>query len=198
MATTNAPFSIRRETGSKLPSDGIPRQNAETLPVHLVSPSASDFAIKALLRAMPFCLPLAVRWASQQEQKILRTGVGLDESQVTDARLMGVARPEKVRLLKVDQVPLPANRLLRWAAKRTKLISSDTAGMALRYGIFIRSDCWQMRRLIAHECVHTAQYERLGGIEEFLSLYLRECLELGYPSGLLEQEAFLKSQRIGR
>lgn len=147
---------------------------------------------------MPFCLPLAVRWASQQEQKILRAGVGLDESQVTDARLMGVARPEKVRLLKVDQVPLPANRLLRWAAKRTKLISSDTAGMALRYGIFIRSDCWQMRRLIAHECVHTAQYERLGGIEEFLSLYLRECLELGYPSGLLEQEAFLKSQQIGR
>ena len=147
---------------------------------------------------MPFCLPLAVRWASQQEQKILRAGVALDDSQVTDARLMGVARPEKVRLLKVDQVPLPANRLLRWAAKRTKLISSDTAGMALRYGIFIRSDCWQMRRLIAHECVHTAQYERLGGIEEFLSLYLRECLELGYPSGLLEQEAFLKSQQIGR
>jgi hypothetical protein len=164
----------------------------------LASPSAADFAIKALLRAMPFCLPLAVRWASQQEQKILRAGVSLDESQVIDARLMGVARPEKVRLLKVDQVPLPANRLLRWAAKRTKLISSDTAGMALRYGIFIRSDCWQMRRLIAHECVHTAQYERLGGIEEFLSLYLRECLEVGYPSGLLEQEAFLKSQQIGR
>lgn len=197
MATTNAPFSIRRETGSRLPSDGIPRQDAETLAVHLASPSASDFAIKALLRAMPFCLPLAVRWASQQEQKILRAGVALDDSQVTDARLMGVARPEKVRLLKVDQVPLPANRLLRWAAKRTKLISSDTAGMALRYGIFIRSDCWQMRRLIAHECVHTAQYERLGGIEEFLSLYLRECLEVGYPSGLLEQEAFLKSQQIG-
>jgi hypothetical protein len=170
----------------------------ETLQVQLASPSASDFAIKALLRAMPFCLPLAVRWASQQEQKILRVGVALDESQRTDAHLMGVARPEKVRLLKVDQVPLPANRLLRWAAKRTKLISSDTAGMALRYGIFIRSDCWQKRRLIAHECVHTAQYERLGGIEEFLSLYLRECLEVGYPSGLLEREAFLKSQQIGR
>jgi hypothetical protein len=70
--------------------------------------------------------------------------------------------------------------------------------MALRYGIFIRSDCWQMRRLIAHECVHTAQYERLGGIGQFLGCYLRECLEVGYPSGPLEQEAFLKSQQIGR
>ena len=48
----------------------------------------TDFAIKALLRAMPFCLPLAVRWASQQEQKILRVN-SLDESQRTDARLMG-------------------------------------------------------------------------------------------------------------
>ena len=147
---------------------------------------------------MPLCLPLAIRWVSQQEQKILGAGVALDESQLTDARLMGVVHPERVRLLRVDQVPLPANRLLRWAAQRTRLLSSDTAGMALRYGIFIRSDCWQTRRLIAHECVHTAQYERLGGIGQFLGRYLRECLEVGYPSGPLEQEAFLKSQQIGR
>jgi hypothetical protein len=160
--------------------------------------SIPDFAVEALLRAVPLWLPLAVRWVSQQEQKILRTGVALDESQLTDARLMGVAHPERVRLLRVDQVPLPANRLLRWAAQRTRLLSSDTAGMALRYGIFIRSDCWQTRRLIAHECVHTAQYERLGGIGQFLGRYLRECLEVGYPSGPLEQEAFLKSQQIGR
>jgi hypothetical protein len=159
---------------------------------------SSDFATKALLRAMPLCLPLAVRWAARQERKILRAGVALDELQLSDARLMGVARPERIRLLKVDQVPLPANRVLRWAAKRTRLISVNTAGMALRYGIFIRSDCWQTRRLIAHECVHTAQYERLGGIEEFLSVYLRECLEAGYPSGLLEQEASFKCQQIDR
>jgi hypothetical protein len=174
------------------------KPSAETPQVPLAIPSASGFAIKALLRAMPLCLPLAVKWASRQERKILRAGVALDELQLTDARLMGVVHPERIRLLKVDQVPLPANRLLRWAAKRTKLISVNTAGMALRYGIFIRSDCWQTRRLIAHECVHTAQYERLGGIGEFLGLYLRECLEVGYPSGLLEKEAFLKSQQIGR
>jgi hypothetical protein len=157
-----------------------------------------DFALRALLRALPVCLPLAVRWVSQQEQRILRAGVPLDEPHLTDARLMGVVHPESVRLLKVDQVPLPADRLLRWAAQQTKLICSDTAGMTMRYGIFVRSDCWQKRRLIAHECVHTAQYERLGGIGEFLSRYLRECLEVGYPSGPLEQEALLKSQQIGR
>ena len=172
------------------------RNRAETPSMRSVIPSVSDFATKALLKAMPVCLPLAVRWASQQERKILRAGVPLDELQLTDARLMGVAQPERIRLLQVDQVPLPANHLLRWAAKRTKLMSVNTAGMALRYGIFIRSDCWQARRLIAHECVHTAQYERLGGIEAFLRLYLCECLEVGYPFGPLEQEAFLKSQPI--
>ena len=162
------------------------------------SRSDYDLALKALLRAMPVCLPLAVRWVLRQEQRILHAGVPLDEPYFTDARLMGVAHPELVRLLKVDQVPLPADRLLRWAVKRTNLISSDTAGMTMRYGIFVRSDCWEKRRLIAHECVHTAQYERLGGVGEFLSHYLRECLEVGYPFGPLEQEALLKSQQIGR
>jgi hypothetical protein len=147
---------------------------------------------------MPVCLSLAVRWVKRQEQRILREGVPLDEACLSDARLMGVAHPELVRLLKVDRVPLPADRLLRWAARRANLISSDTAGMTMRYGIFVRSDCWEKRPLIAHECVHTAQYERLGSIGEFLSHYLRECLEVGYPFGPLEQEALLKSQQIGR
>ncbi len=203
MATTNARFWIPKEIGLKLPNSRMSQDEGSNILEANERPSVSakpidDFAMKALLRAMPFCLPLAVKWASQQEQKILFAGVPLDEPQLIDARLMGVAHPEKVRLLKVDQVPLPATRLLRWAARYTKLISSDTAGMALRYGIFIRSDCWQKRRLIAHECAHTAQYERLGGMGEFLGRYLRECLEVGYPFGPLEQEALLKSQQIRR
>jgi hypothetical protein len=147
---------------------------------------------------MPVFLPFAVRWASEQEQNILLAGVPLSEPHFSDARLMGVAHAEKIRLLKVDQIPVPASRLLRAAAIWTGLISREAAGMTLRYGIFIRSDCWADRRIIAHECVHTAQYERLGGLAEFLSLYLRECLEIGYPAGPLEQEAILKSKQISR
>ena len=151
-----------------------------------------------LLKAMPFFLPFAVKWASQQEQKILVAGVPLTEPYFSDARLMGVAHPERIRLLKVAQVPLPAGRVLRRAALLTRLVSQDTAGMALRYGIFIRSDFWQDRRIIAHECVHTAQYERLGGFAEFLRNYLHECLEVGYPAGPLEQEAIHKSEQVSR
>jgi len=48
--------------------------------------------------------------------------------------------------------------------------------MSLRYGIFIRSDCWGDRRLVIHELAHTKQYERLGSLWHFLKLYLFECL----------------------
>jgi hypothetical protein len=61
--------------------------------------------------------------------------------------------------------------------------------MTLRYGIFVRSDCWGDRRLLVHELVHVAQYERLGGFRAFLRQYLQECITPGYPFGELEQEA---------
>lgn len=68
--------------------------------------------------------------------------------------------------------------------------------MSLRYGIFIRKEYWRDPYLLAHECVHTAQYERLGGFSNFLKAYLRECLEIGYPEAPMEQEAILKSEAL--
>jgi len=64
-----------------------------------------------------------------------------------------------------------------------------TIGLTLRYGIFIRSDCWGERRLVVHELVHTLQYERLGGFMPFLQQYLHECITIGYPAAPMEQEA---------
>lgn len=126
----------------------------------------------------------------------MREGVPLGEPHLSDARLMGVVCPERIRLLRVDGIPLPGNPVLKFAAKITGLFSPHTAGMALRYGIFVRKDCWGDRRLIAHECVHTAQYERCGGFSGFLSRYLSECLEIGYPAAPMEQEAILKSAEL--
>jgi len=149
-----------------------------------------------LLKALPLFLPFAVKWAKRQEERILLAGVPLSEPHLSDAALIGVMHPKKIRLLKVDQIPTPDSQFLRWAAMLTGLISPDTAGMTVRYGIFIRGDYWDDRRLIAHECVHTAQYERFGGFTEFLRRYLHECLEIGYPAAPLEREAILKSEEI--
>jgi hypothetical protein len=61
-----------------------------------------------------------------------------------------------------------------------------TIGLTLRYGIFIRADCWGERRLVVHELVHTLQYERLGGFMPFLQQYLHECITIGYPAAPME------------
>ena len=142
-------------------------------------------------------LPLACAWAAEQESAILQSGVTLTESLLADAGRVGVTQPERVRLLRVAQIPLPPHPGLAAAAIATGLISASTGGVTFRYGIFIRADCWGQRPLVVHELVHTAQYERLGGFEDFLRPYLLECLNSpGYPNGPLEQEAVTTAARL--
>jgi len=149
-----------------------------------------------LSKSLPLLLPFAVRWAEGQETKILRDGVPLSDEQTAIARRMGVSNPERIRLLKVATIPIHGHFMLRWAAKISGLFSPDISGMSLRYGIFIRKEYWMDPYLLAHECVHTAQYERLGGVGNFLKAYLKECLEIGYPEAPMEQEAILRSADI--
>jgi hypothetical protein len=134
-------------------------------------------------------LPLACEWAEQQQEHILQDGVSLTESQLEDARLVPVSSPEKVRLLKVDQIPWPENPMLLSIGQQAGFFTDDTEGLAIGYGIFIKSNRWQDRRLIVHELVHVSQYERLGGISEFLERYVTEYLNDGYYDGPLETEA---------
>jgi len=141
-------------------------------------------------------LPLATKWAAMVEKRILRDGVPLSEQGMADARAVGVREPERVRLLALARVPAPRNLTLRTAAAAIQFLTPETRGLALRYGIFVRSDCWGERSLVAHELAHTAQYERLGGIEPFLRQYLQECLTIGYPAAPMEQEAIVAASRL--
>ena len=141
-------------------------------------------------------LPLACQWAAAQEQRILAQGEPLSNLELADARRIGVAAPERVRLLYVPEIPIPAHPALRAAAEETQLISPLTGGLTLRYGIFIRSDCRFHREMVVHEFGHTAQYERFGGFEPFLRQYLFECLTVGYPEAPMEQEVIRLTARI--
>ena len=133
-------------------------------------------------------LPFACAWARRQESIIFRTGVPLPPAEIITAKRLGILHPERVRLRAVSQVP-PLNWLLRWLGQKLGVVSGQTIGMALRYGIFIREEHWGDRRLLAHELAHVAQYERLGGFHGFLKQYLQECINPGYPLGDLEHEA---------
>jgi hypothetical protein len=141
-------------------------------------------------------LPLATAWAGEQEALILSKGSPLGHRSLEDALCLGVEHPDRIRLLLVETIPLPDSPVLVEAAQKTGLLSDETAGLTLRYGIFIRMDCRNSRRLIAHECVHVAQYERLGGIQPFLRQYLGECLTVGYRLSPLEMEAVAGSAGV--
>jgi hypothetical protein len=141
-------------------------------------------------------LPLAVQWATEEEARILREGVPLADDEVVDAVAIGVRDPKRIRLLQVDEIPAPHHPILQAAAGAIRFLTPAPRGLALRHGIFIRSDCWRDRALIVHELAHTAQYERLGGILPFLRKYLFECLTIGYSQAPLEQEAIAIAQRI--
>ena len=143
-------------------------------------------------------LPLAALWAEEQEKHILASGTPLAEEQLADAARVGVTQPQRVRLLAVSGIPAPEHPVLRAASEATGLISPFTAGLTLRYGIFVRSDFIDDRRLIAHELVHTGQYERFGSVAAFLRQYLSECLTIGYPAAPLEQEAIIRSEELFR
>jgi len=134
-------------------------------------------------------LPLAQEWAEYYQLFIIEHGKKLSPQQESDARLVGVAYPDKIRLLEVPQIPRPLEGLLKYVNDLVQLITPDTTGLTLQYGIFIREDCRGSRGLLVHEFVHSSQYERLGSIAAFLTQYLFEVNTVGYPQAPMEQEA---------
>ena len=153
---------------------------------------------EALLAQFETLLPLAADWAAQEEAKVEREGVPLSEQEMADAKKIGLHAPERVRLLRVECVPFPTHPQLRAAANAIHFLSPETRGLALRYGILLRWDCWRDREIIAHELAHTLQYEKLGGFLPFLRRYLHECLTIGYANAPMELEAAAMADKILR
>jgi len=152
--------------------------------------------MKSLLNSLPTFLPLVYIWAEKQECIILEEGTPLTESQVADARRAGVTYPEKIRVLRTEILPQPDDDELMFLALQIGLFNERFSGMTLGYGLCLRQDAWDDRQTLVHECVHVGQYEKRGGIRPFLSQYLRECIDPGYPFGRMEQEANLLAKDI--
>ncbi len=143
-----------------------------------------------------FVLPLVSEWAEAKEKVVLKNGIPLSDSQMDDARSVGVIHPEKVRIFNVPQIPLPKHPVLKAAAEETQLITPATVGFTVRYGIFIHSDFSDDRYLMVHELVHTSQYEKLGGFLPFFRKYLLQLINIGYPEAPMEQEAIKMAEKI--
>jgi len=154
--------------------------------------------MKPLLASLPLIIPIATAWVEKEEALILEKGRGLDDDQSADARRAGVTHPEKIRLLQAEQLPEVDHADVLFIARQLGLFSDKSPGLALGYGICLRADLFNDRYAFVHQCVHVGQYERLGGVRPFLTDYIRECIEPGYPFGKLEQEAIIISKDICR
>lgn len=137
---------------------------------------------------LPLIIPKAIAWAQQQESEILASGMALKEDDFTLARQVGVEHPERIRLALGFQLPLPSDPLLRQAALQTGLLSSNTVGLTLGYGIYILNG-YRTARIFSHECRHVQQYEQAGSIAEYLPKYLRQIVQFGYAYAPYELDA---------
>jgi hypothetical protein len=61
-------------------------------------------------------------------------------------------------------------------------------GLTLGHAIFIRHGFLDYR-IISHESRHVHQYEKYGGIELFLPVYLAEVVSVGYAASSFEEDA---------
>lgn len=148
---------------------------------------------KGLLKWVIF--PAVWLWAAQMERRALRNGRQLNRRETELARRAGVRHPDRIRVLVVDEMPTAGLPVMRRLAARWGLSMDGVIGLCLRYGIFLRRRPARLETFV-HECVHTAQCERLGGLAAFLSRYLGECLENGYERAPMELEAERVCRRL--
>jgi hypothetical protein len=102
---------------------------------------------------------------------------------------VGVAHPEKVRVLVTSQFIEPRDRAFIALVRKLGLASdAGEMGHASGYGIQLLPRISRSRRLMSHELTHVAQYERMGKIA-LLRQYFTELLVVGYERSPIEAAA---------
>jgi hypothetical protein len=146
---------------------------------------------------LPDLFPHVVAWVSGLETQVRKSGRALTALESNLAQNVGVARPGEVRILSVPEIPPPAHPRVKQLAQQVGLLTADTGGLTAAYGVIARFDCANSPRLMAHEFVHVAQYERLGR-EGFLQEYMQQIATHGYLNAPFEKEAEAEAARACR
>lgn len=144
---------------------------------------------------LPQLLPRVLDWVKTQEKRALSQGVALTPAALDDARAAGVSAPEKIRVWVVPEIPQPDHPKIKQLAAEVGLITPLTIAITFGYGIFVQEGRSHDRQTLVHECVHVAQYEKLG-IEDFLMQYVMQIFKNGYDNAPMEREAREVAERI--
>ena len=141
-------------------------------------------------------LPFAWWWLRRNEKIALRLGRELNDEELLWAKQLEIQNPHKIRILNVARIPSPVPEWIESFMQRRGFPVGTAAGMCMRYGIYLVEKYSHRKSLLAHEMVHTHQFERLGGVWLFLREYLYQTLLLGYINAPLENEANTKAEQV--
>ncbi len=133
-------------------------------------------------------LPLVVLWAKKHHDLIQEQGAELNEEGMEMARSVGVAEPERIRIMLVDEIPFQEDPVVYSLAKSVGMLSGQVSGITFGHSIYIVKAC-QSARLYSHEFRHVHQYEVLGSIGAFMDVYLEQVMTFGYHQAPLEKDA---------
>lgn len=141
-----------------------------------------------LAEVLPAALPAAIAWADTQSARGLAHGVPLTPALLADARAVGVAQPERIRVAIVPHLPFPDEPPLAAIAADAGLLGPGTVGLTLGHAVFV-VEGHDTRRLLTHEFRHVHQFEAAGSMTAFLARYLHEIATVGYDASPLEADA---------
>jgi hypothetical protein len=148
------------------------------------------------MNELPELFPYIEAWVTGLQQHAIATGKS-NPLYYPYTRAAGVIHPEKIRILSAAAIPNPTHPRIAELAKEIGLLTPATGAITAGYGIIVRADSMNDLRLIVHELVHVAQYERLG-IADFLRAYIGQLNEHGYNEAPFELEAEIKTADILR
>jgi hypothetical protein len=146
----------------------------------LAHPSAD--VIAQVDRLMPGVVALIL----STEANALAKGRPLRADEIALAHSVGVAAPDRVRVLEESALPGIDEPALAVLIRRLGASNPRRWGITARYGIVFKTR--PSKFLLAHELHHVAQYERLG-VDGFARRYLTELLVVGYALAPLETDA---------
>ncbi|WP_144400857.1 hypothetical protein [Novosphingobium sp. MBES04] len=132
-------------------------------------------------------------WAKGIEAEGQARGTPLTAEQIEMARQIGIAHPEKVRLVPVEAVPFPTqDEAMLKMGESLGFIGPGITNNAQAFGytIWVRDGFTLDRPSLAHELVHVAQIERSASFDTYVQRYMRELREYGHARMPLEVEAY--------
>ena len=137
-------------------------------------------------------IPQYIDWAYETEREGLESGVPLNSRELALAADIGIRKPEKVRIVYVEQVPFPyENFALKTLGEALGFIGEDIINNAqvFGYSIYVRNGYELDRPKLAHELVHVLQIER-SDLDQVITQHFSDIAEFGYDKAPLEVEAF--------